>query len=279
MADLSAEEARKLLAGIIIPPRPTVVAAVLEERARPEPDLRRVAGLIAGDVGLAAAVLKTINSPLYGLRRQVTAIDQAVSMLGMTNVAALVTGLALRNAVPAQGLDRFWEGAARAALVASYLAKQLGCASREDAHLFGLFHDCAIPLLMQRFADYRETLKLANAETVGAFTDVEDARHGTNHAVVGALLASNWHLPEHLREAIRAHHEPDVFRSALSTPAMNLVAIGLLAEYIENSHARLAGDAEWDRLGAATMAHLMLDDAAVDELGRDAREMLDDSGL
>ncbi len=279
MTDLSAEDARKLLAGVVIPPRPTVVTAVLEERSRSEPDLKRVAGLIAGDVALAAAVLKTINSPLYGLRRQVSAIDQAVNMLGMTNVAALVTGLALRNAVPAQGLDRFWDGAARSALVASYLAKQLGCASREDAHLFGLFQNCGIPLLMQRFADYRETLRLANAEAVRAFTAVEDARHATNHAVVGALLAGNWHLPEHLRAAIRAHHDLDVFSSTLSTQAMNLVAVGLLAGYIENSHARLAGDAEWDKLGAATMAHLMLDAEAVEELARDAREMLDDSGL
>lgn len=279
MADLSVEEARKLLAGVVIPPRPTVVTAVLEERARPEPDLKRVATLIGGDVGLSAAVLKTVNSPLYGLRRQVSGIEQAVNMLGMNNVGALVTGLALRNAVPAQGLERFWDGATRTALIASYLAKQLGCTSREDAHLFGLFHDCGIPLLMQRFPDYRDTLRQANQEHGRAFTDVEDERHATNHAVVGGLLASNWHLPDHLREAIRAHHDLAVFQSGLSSAAMNLVAIGLLAEYIESGHSRLAGDGEWDKLGGAVMAHLMMDADAVEELSRDAREMLEESGL
>lgn len=279
MADLSVDEARKLLAGVVIPPRPTVVTAVLEERARPEPDLKRVATLIGGDVGLSAAVLKTVNSPLYGLRRQVSGIEQAVNMLGMNNVGALVTGLALRNAVPAQGLERFWDGATRTALIASYLAKQLGCTSREDAHLFGLFHDCGIPLLMQRFPDYRDTLRQANQEHGRAFTDVEDERHATNHAVVGGLLASNWHLPDHLREAIRAHHDLAVFQSGLSSAAMNLVAIGLLAEYIESGHSRLAGDGEWDKLGGAVMAHLMMDADAVEELSRDAREMLEESGL
>lgn len=279
MADLSVEEARKLLAGVVIPPRPTVVTAVLEERARPEPDLKRVAALIGGDVGLSAAVLKTVNSPLYGLRRQVSGIEQAVNMLGMNNVGALVTGLALRNAVSAQGLERFWDGATRTALIASYLAKQLGCTSREDAHLFGLFHDCGIPLLMQRFPDYRDTLRQANQEHGRAFTDVEDERHATNHAVVGGLLASNWHLPDHLREAIRAHHDLAVFQSGLSSAAMNLIAIGLLAEYIESGHSRLAGDGEWDKLGGAVMAHLMMDADAVEELSRDAREMLEESGL
>lgn len=279
MTELNAEEAKKLLVGVVIPPRPNVVTAVLEERARPEPDLKRVVTLIASDVGLAAAVLKTVNSPLYGLRREISGIEQAVNMLGMNNVGALVTGLALRNTVPAQGLERFWDGATRTALIASYLAKHLGSVAKEDAHLFGLFHDCGIPLLMQRFPDYKDTLRQANQEHSRAFTDVEDDRHATNHAVVGGLLASNWHLSEHLREAIRAHHDPQVFQSGLSNQTMNLVAIGRLAEHIENSHSRLAGDSEWDKTGAAVMAHLMLDEAAIDELAGDAREMLDESGL
>ncbi len=279
MSDLSQEEAKKLLAGVVIPPRPSVVTAVMQERNSAIPDLRRVAQLISADVGLSAAVLKTINSPLYGLRRQVSSIDQAVNLLGMKNIGALVIGLALRNTVPAQGLDRFWDGAARSALVASHLARSLGCADKEEAHLFGLFHDCGIPLLMQRFPDYRETLALANRAHDQAFTEVEDARHGTNHAVVGNLLASNWLLPEHLRSAIRMHHDLDVFQSQLSTQALNLVAIGLLAEHIESTFSRLSGDSEWDKMGEAVIRHLMLNPDSLDELRRDAHEMLEETGV
>lgn len=279
MTDLSEQQAQKLLAGVVIPPRPSIVTAIMEERARPEPNLNRVASLIGADVGLSAAVLKTINSPLYGLRRQIGAIDQAVNMLGMNSVGALVTGLALRNAVPTQGLDRFWDSAARTALLASFLAKQLGCVSREDAHLFGLFRDCGIPLLMQRFPDYKNTLRLANQEGERSFTDIEDAQHGTNHTVVGGLLASNWHLPEHLREAMRAHHDPGVFSSNLSIQVLNLIALGLLAEHIENRHSRLTDDREWNRVGDTVLAHLMLADEVYEDLLVDARDMLSESGL
>jgi HD-like signal output (HDOD) protein len=216
MPELSTTEAQKLLAGIVIPPRPSVVTAIMEERNRPEPDLRRVAQLISNDVGLSAAVLKTINSPLYGLSRQVGSIEQAVMMLGMKNISSLVIGMTLRNSVPCQGLDRFWDSATRTALTASYIAQNLGCASREDAHLFGLFHDCGIPLLIQRFPDYKATLGLANQSGERAFTEVEDDRHQTNHAVVGNLLASNWKLPEHIREAIMHHHDSALFSSDLS---------------------------------------------------------------
>ena len=113
MVDLTQQEAEKILAGVTIPPRPAVVNAVLEERAKAEPDLRRIAQLVATDVSLAAAVLKTINSPFFGLRRQVTSIEHGVNMLGMKNIGSLVMSLSLRNSVPAQGLDRFWDEAAR----------------------------------------------------------------------------------------------------------------------------------------------------------------------
>lgn len=279
MADLSIEETKKLLAGVVIPPRPVVVTAVMQERGSDAPNLRRVAQLISGDVGLSAAVMKTINSPLYGLRRQISSIDQAVNLLGMKNIGALVMGLALRNAVPSQGLDRFWDSAARTALVASHLAYVLGCTDKEEAHLFGLFHDCGIPLLMQRFPNFRETLQLANNANDRAFTDVEDNRHGTNHTVVGSLLATNWHLPEHLRDAIRLHHDPSVFQSDQPSEVLNLIAIGHLAEHIESTFSRLSGDSEWDKIEISVTNQLMLSADRLAELMSDAYELLEESGV
>lgn len=279
MGPITEQEAKRLLSGIVIPPRPTIVTAILEERARESPDLRRISTLIAADVALAAAVLKTVNSPLYGLRRQVSAIDQAVSLLGMSTIATLVTGLALRASAPAQGLDRFWDGAARTALVSAFLAKQLGCVTPSDAHLFGLFRDCGIPLMLARFEDYKDTLRLANCEARRAFTDVEDERHATNHAVVGSLLATNWNLAEVMRAAIRSHHELGVYQSALPPQAMNLIAVGVLAEHIENGYSRLSAGNEWEKMGEATLAHLMMDTQALTELTNEARDLLEESGL
>lgn len=279
MTNLSQAEAEKLIASVSIPPRPSVVAAVMQEQHGADPDMGRIAQLVAGDVGLSAAMIKTVNSPFYGLRQKVTDINRAVSMLGMKNVVSLVTSLSLRNAVPTQGLDRFWDSAARTALLAAYLAKQLGGAPKEDAHLFGLFHDAGIPLMMRRFEDYKDTLKQANNEHQRSFTDVEDERHGTNHATVGSLLATSWQLPEHMRNAIALHHDLGVYQSSLPAESLNLIAIAHLAEHIESSHSRLTSDAEWDKVGTATLAHLMLGDEQLDEIARDAREMLEESGL
>ncbi len=277
MTDLSIKEAEKLLAGVVIPPRPSVVTAVMEERSRPEPDVQRIAHLISSDVGLSAAMLKAINSPLYGLRRSVTNIDQAVSLLGMKSVSSLVLGLALRKAMPTSGLERFWDSAARTALICSHLSKVLDTASREDAYLFGLFRDCGIPLLIQRFPDYKATLGMANNERERSFTVVEDERHGTNHAVVGSLLASNWHLPDVLRDAIRNHHDLDVYQSSLPAEVLNLIAVGHVASHIENSISMLAQDNEWEKQRHAVLGQLMLSEADFEDMQRDTRELLSEA--
>jgi HD-like signal output (HDOD) protein len=277
MNDLSIKEAEQLLAGVVIPPRPSVVTAVMEERSRPEPDMQRIAHLVSSDVGLAAAMLKAINSPLYGLRRSVTNIDQAVFLLGMKSVSSLVLGLSLRKAMPTSGLERFWDSAARTALICSHLTKVLEISSREDAYLFGLFRDCGIPLLIQRFPDYKATLGMANSEHERSFTVVEDERHGTNHAVVGSLLARSWHLPEILREAIRNHHDCEVFNSSLPADALNLIAVGHVASHIDNALSRLAQDSEWERQRHAVLGQLMLSEADLEDIQRESRELLSDA--
>ncbi|HCN67426.1 MAG TPA: hypothetical protein DIT03_03980 [Candidatus Accumulibacter sp.] len=47
--------------------------------------------MIAGDAGLCAAVLKTVNSPFFGLSRRVSSTVQAVNLLGMAATAQIVT--------------------------------------------------------------------------------------------------------------------------------------------------------------------------------------------
>lgn len=133
--------------------------------------------------------------------------------------------------------------------------------------------------MLQRFSDYKDTLRMANAEANRAFTDVEDERHSTNHAVVGSLLAANWNLPEDFRVAICTHHDLGVYASAISPKAMNLVAVGVLAEHIENDYSRLSVGHEWAKLGKGTLDHLLLDAQALDELSADARTALEESGL
>lgn len=277
MTDLSRQDVEKLVDSIGIPPRPAVVLAVMDEKARDEPDLGRVAEAIARDVALAAALLKTVNSPLFGLRRQVQSVSQAVGMLGMKRVTTLVNSLALRTSLNAQGIERFWDQSSRTALVCAWLAGRMGH-DRDMAHLFGLFRDAGIPLLKKRFPDYLDTLRLANQDPRG-FTVAEDERHGVNHAMVGTILARNWKLSDSLREAVRHHHEPAIFAQEIDREVRTLVALSHLAGQLECRFSRQQDDGEWPRFAEPAMTWLMVDADDLPSLTQEAASLLLESGL
>lgn len=87
----------KILSSIHFPPRPSILTLLMEQRRKPDPDLMSIAHIIGKDVVLSAAVLKTVNSPFFGLRRKLDSIEQAVMAMGSNNVINIVAGLALRN--------------------------------------------------------------------------------------------------------------------------------------------------------------------------------------
>ena len=64
---LSGPQSDALVKSIGIPPRPAVLLELQKEIAKEDPDLRSVARLVAGDVALTAALLRTVNSPAFGL--------------------------------------------------------------------------------------------------------------------------------------------------------------------------------------------------------------------
>jgi HD-like signal output (HDOD) protein len=51
-------------------------------------------------MALAAAVMKAVNSSLYGLKGRVQSVQQAITYLGMREVAAITFEMGLRAAFP-----------------------------------------------------------------------------------------------------------------------------------------------------------------------------------
>ena len=268
-------ETGSLLSNIKIPPQPEIVRALIAERARDEPDLQRIVQLISHDVGLAAAVLKAINSPYYGMRGRITSVQHAVALLGLKNVGSLVMGLALRTNVKVEGIERYWESASRSAELAGMIARKRALAV-EDAHLYTLFHDSGIPVLLQYSPGYRQTMQEMSASDWMDITAMEDQRHQTNHAVVGGLLARNWGLPDHISTAISLHHDITVFDSeSLPNQVLNLIAVGHVAENIEAMLARQENDCQCEIFGLACTRHLMIGQDDLQEIIDAAMDLFD----
>ena len=120
---------------------------------------------------------------------------------------------------------------------------------------------------MQRFPDYRETLRIAAGDP-RPMTEVEDEHHGTSHATVGHVIARVWGLSELVCSAILRHHETDSFANTDDTHpiAHTLVAINILAEHLNDTAQRMREDTNWDRIGENVLDYLGFSDNEYSDL-------------
>jgi len=209
--ELSHEDLQKVMSSIDIPVCPAIVTEAMMEAQKDEPDLNRLAGLIANDAGLSAAALKLANSPLYGGGSKISGVRKAVDRLGTKNIVCVVVSVALRNSmqgVPAAWLEDFWKRTTLLAIASSLIAKRQFGISPDAAFTYALFHDAGIPMMMRRFANYGEMIEKARQEGK-LLADAEEEFFPCSHPIIGSLLVRNWGLPPLLGQAIRFHHEGD----------------------------------------------------------------------
>ena len=259
----------ELMRSIRIPPRPSLLADMQRELTAEEPSPMAIGQIVASDVGMSGALLKLANSSLFGGARQSKSVNQAISFLGVNQVASLMTGLLARQAIPADSaaLANFWETSSRRAVAMVFLARRLRISTPDIAHTFGLFCDTGMALLTARFPGYAATFDAACAEPVRPFTAIEDERHATNHAAVGALLARSWGLPDDVAWAILHHHDYTVIDDDATPDAVrSLVALSLLANRAIDQYRGGASSHEWDKGGARACAYLALQEDETTDL-------------
>lgn len=228
----SFELASSLLKGLRLPPQPTVVMAISKEMAVPEPNIRKIGGLLEKDPAMASRVLQTINSPLFGMKRPVASIRTGLNLLGLRNFYSMIVTSAAREALGFRGreMEDLWAHCLQVAKVCEQIAQKVPDVAPEEAYLVGLFHDSAIPLLVKKFAEYGEIVNRVIA-IGGDIVTIEEEKFNTHHALVGAVLARSWNLPSHIFKAIRFHHG-DSLNLFGDAKTRNLGGVLMLSDYL-----------------------------------------------
>ena len=121
---------RNILESDRLPTLPEVARRVVEIARSPEPDLGELTSVIRADAVIAARLLRTVNSALFGLRHRSASIDAAIPLLGVTLVRTLVLGFSLadhRGKASLRSLYRqLWRVSLINACTAELLAERLG---------------------------------------------------------------------------------------------------------------------------------------------------------
>ena len=249
--DIVSPATAQLIKEIGIPPCPAVLAEFMAESNREEPDFRRLSHLINKDVALAASVLKSINSPFYGLTKKARTVQDALALLGLRETSRLIAGLLLRRAFASSqspAMYEFWDASSRVAMIAAYLARELDVTRLDEAHTFALFRDCGVPVLLTRYPEYESLLAMTRCENERRRTEIERSRYGFDHALVSATLAQTWHLPTDMWQSIRIHSmydQPRFQNDPNWARAAPLIAVALLAEQLHRIHRGTYDSAVW----------------------------------
>jgi HD-like signal output (HDOD) protein len=252
-ADSVTSENERIIREIGIPPCPQILIEFMDEVRSDDTDLNRISHLISKDIGLSAAVLKTANSPLYGVHHKAKSIQGALTALGLGCAANLIAGLLLRRAfadIDHAAMEEFWDSTSKIGLTAAYLARELGIADINKVHTFALFRDCGMPLLMQKFPAYSKSVMSAEAQGTPDLTDIERTQFGVHHASIGAHLAISWFLPEEMCQSIQLHHAHQEVAQKSGEPGAltaKLIALATLADCIYRAHCGVNLSERWQR--------------------------------
>jgi len=198
-----------------IPTLPTVALRVLEISADPESSANDLMGVISPDVSLTAKILKIANSPFFGLTREISSLQHAVTILGFTEIRNLVIASvafeSFKNLKEDKDFDinKFWRHSFYCALAAKNIAIDLKISSSE-LFVAGLVHDIGKLAMYITFpSEFMMQLEIMNPLKI-KYTSFEAEKDifGMTHDEVGMRLLKRWLFPENLLNAVGYHHRP-----------------------------------------------------------------------
>jgi putative nucleotidyltransferase with HDIG domain len=174
---------------------------------------------IINDSGLAAVILRTVNSAHFGLPKKIDSVAHSITILGTRQLCDLVLAFTVVKSFDgiSQNLINI-ESFCHHSVACGVFARELAIATKqqnpERYFTAGLLHDIGrlvlfnqcpkeFSLALQRSREFNELLYLCERKTLGF-----------DHSDVGAMLLEYWGVPNILHEAVRYHHTPQLAPSS-----------------------------------------------------------------
>ena len=217
LRDLLADHSLKQLVSRIdsLPSLPALYVKILEELESPYASIHKIGEVISQDIGMIAKILQLVNSAFFGYCRHISSPAQAVELLGLETIKALVLSVKIfsqmdRSSMTVLAMDRIWAHS----LATGVFAKTIATAEKseravvDDAFMAGMLHDAGKLILAVNLPkQYQEALTVPRGHG-DSVLEAERQTFGVTHAEVGAYLLALWGLPLPIVEAVAFHHFP-----------------------------------------------------------------------
>ena len=230
-----------------LPTPPALYFDIRDELESPTGSARSVAHIIARDPAITAKLLKLANSGFYATPRTISDLYEAITLLGLDMVLALVLAAHMFDQLPLPGvnLDVLWVHSFAVATLAKEIAMEEGC-NRSVASacgIAGLLHDLGELIFLANASESYYSMVRRSGGDERVLLQIELEQFGVGHPELGALILSLWGLPEAVVQAVAYHHggSNQPFEDAPLPSKAVCIAVWLLQAHNLEDKAELTG--------------------------------------
>jgi HD-like signal output (HDOD) protein len=195
-----------------IPPIPEAANRALRLVDDLDSTPHEIAAVLARDPVLVSAVMRAANSASLGRAEAVTAVEEAVLVVGLGSLKTLLLGLTLKrwNKNFGEIEKLIWEKSLGTAAAAYIIATFLGKTYQDTARLCGLLHNLGQIIMLSHpevRKEYPAVLAYIREHQVD-YVEAERAVIGFSHTLIGAMVARRWQFPLSICTTILRYAEP-----------------------------------------------------------------------
>ncbi len=217
-----------------LPTPPALYFDIRDELESPNGSARSVSLIIARDPAITAKLLKVANSGFYGTPRTISDLNEAIMLLGMEMVLALVLTAYLFDQLPLPGvnLDVLWMHSFAVASLAKEIAREEGGnrSMISTCGIAGLLHDIGQLIFLTNASESYYPMVRRSGGDERMLMQMEIEQYGVSHPELGAHILSLWGLPEKVVQAVAYHHGGNIADAPLPSKAV------CIAEWLLQGH-------------------------------------------
>lgn len=202
--------------------------------------MQDISDIINYDPILAGQLLKLANSALYRFPNKVVNLDKALQVIGTASTYDLVVAYSVAKAfskveIEVEALERYWELSVSAAIIAKYVADNLGLRGSERLFVAGLLHNIGELVISQLNSEKAKACKAFSAKVSPC--ELQQEHLGFTYAELGAELIRCWGIPDKIGAPVRYQHRDERSANVKDNSVVQLACLMALENHYANLYA------------------------------------------
>jgi len=261
-----------------VPQVPEVVRTLLSQVNDPNIDFISIAKNVEKEQTISIKVLRLANSAFYGLPREIGSINQALVILGMTELKKLIVVSGLISSIPDLdhfNIEDFWLDNFRTATYAKWIAERANIDDSDMVFTAGLINGLGNILIHLGNPEASNEISFLVEDGMSVL-DAEQQELGFSNQEACAVLCRLWQFSDDLTTTVEQSGQPLNFaQPSLASCAVYIARYISQSTYSDKSPTEKLAEfprKEWLQLGLTneeiedTMAEILMLETGLDGL-------------